>query len=278
MVISFFIRLHHLRETGRCPPGLVITITKAQDEARRALYTAAFQEPELPELALAQMVHALCESLLCARTSSLEKIFGPIEFTFCLYMQRPDGRYRTANNLTQFLAAMQWCLRNILGHIIRLQDSSLPSYALYHVPVAPPSPLGSTSPGSGVSPFISVEKVQDLICTTEGTPPEDTLNCSTLDKWAENGSQMEDDPDSDNPLDELDDSEDEDYPVDEGSGDIIVRENTTLYLHSTTQDDGRIIALDPGSKVLEADKVIPQGPGGLLQYVSLNYHRSSMLS
>jgi len=107
MVISFFIRLHHLQETGRCPPGLVINITKAQDEARRALYTAALQEPELSDLALAQMVHSLCYPLLCARTSSLEKIFGPIEFAFCLYMQQPDGRYRTANNLTQFLAAMQ---------------------------------------------------------------------------------------------------------------------------------------------------------------------------
>jgi len=144
--------------------------------------------------------------------------------------------------------------------------------------VTPPSPISSTSPGPGVSPFISLEKVQDLTCTTEGTPPEDTLNGSTLIKWAENGNQMEDDPDSDNPLDELDDSEDEDYSVDEGSGDIIVSESTTLYLHSVTQDDGGITALDPGSKVLEVDKVIPQGPGGLLQYVSLNSHRSLMLS
>ena len=132
MVISFFIRLYHLQETGRCPPKLVIKITDAQDKARKALYTAAFQEPGPPDMEFAQMVHTLCESLLCARTSSLEKIFGPIEFAFCFYMQRPDGSYRSANNLTQFFASIQWCLRNILGHIVRLKDSGLTSYTPYH--------------------------------------------------------------------------------------------------------------------------------------------------
>ena len=93
MVISFFIRLYHLQETGRCPPKLVIKITDVQNKARKALYTAAFQEPGPPDMELAQMVHTLCESLLCAHTSSLEKIFGPIEFAFCFYMPKPNRSY-----------------------------------------------------------------------------------------------------------------------------------------------------------------------------------------
>ena len=90
------------------------------------------------------------------------------------------------------------------------------------------------------------------------SPPEGTLNGSTLIKWAENWNQMEGDPDSDSPLNELDNSEDEDYPVDDRSGDIIVKENTTPYFHSMTQDNGEITTLDPGSKLLGVDKVIPK--------------------
>lgn len=131
-MISFFIRVYHLQVTGRCPPGLVMNITNSQGAARKVLYHAAFQKQGVFDEALAQQVHTLCCSLLCARTSSLEKIFGPIEFAFCFYIQRPDGTYRTANCLTQFFAGIQWCLRIILSHIVRLENGGHTFYVPYN--------------------------------------------------------------------------------------------------------------------------------------------------
>lgn len=277
MVISCFIRLHHLRETGRCPPGLVINITSAQDEARRALYTVAFQKPELSDLVLAQMVHNLCNSLLCARTSSLEKIFGPIEFAFCFYMQQPDGRYRTANNLTQFFASIQWCLRNILGHIIRLQDNGLTSYTPYDHLVVSSSSLSLTSPGVCPSYPNPPEKSQYLTCVIGRELLKDALNDPSSVEWAEKEDQLEASLDSED-LNELDSSEEEDYPVDEGPGDFVVKENTALYLLPIPQCNSGAPSSGSSSQALEADQVILQDSGGLLQYVLIQLYQFQILN
>ena len=53
--------------------------------------------------------------------------------------------------------------------------------------------------------------------------------------------------DSDN---SLDNSEDEDYPVEEGPGDFMVQENTTLYLPSMVQSDPEVIASGSSSQIL----------------------------
>ena len=275
MVISFFVRLHHLRETGRCPPGLVITITDAQDKARRALYTAALQEPGPSDMDIAQMVHTLCDSLLRASTSSLKKIFGPIEFAFCFYMQKPDGSYRTANNLTQFFASIQWCLRTILGHIIRLQDSGLASYTPYCHLELPPSP-DHISPGMFSLYSVSSGRGQNLIYAIERDLSEDVLDGSTSNEWVEEKEdQLEAGLDSDDPLDKSDNSEEEDYPVEEGPGDLMVQENTTLYFHSIVQCDPKSTVSGLNGQILETDLVCQQDSGGLLQYVGFFNHSNS---
>lgn len=53
--------------------------------------------------------------------------------------------------------------------------------------------------------------------------------------------------DSDN---SLDNSEEEDYPVEEGPGDFMVQENTTLYLPSMVQSDPEVIASGSSSQIL----------------------------
>jgi hypothetical protein len=267
MVISFFLRLHHLRETGRCPPGLVINITSAQDKARRTLYAAAFQDTKPSDIDLAQMVHTLCDSLLRARISSLEKIFGPVEFTFCFYMQRPDGRYRTANNLTQFFASIQWCLRNILGHIVRLQDSGQSSYTPYYHVEAPSPTTDFTSSGLSILSN-SQDNYPEFICPT-GDPPEEAPNDPSSTEWVEKEDQLEAGLDSDDPLERLYGSEDEDYPIDQGPGDFVVRETTALYPPSAAQGDAGAAPSDHGGQGLEGDHVIPQDSSGRLQYVDL---------
>jgi hypothetical protein len=258
-VISFFLRLHHLQETGRCPPQLVINITATQDEARRALYLAAFQRPELSDSNFAQVVHTLCDSLLRAQTSSLVKIFGPIEFAFCFYMKLPDGKYRTANNLTQFFAGVQWCLRIILGHILRLQESKLASYIPCHHVEDPSPPCNSTSSIMPPLCLNSPEGSQGSIHATQIGLLED-IPSST--QWEDQEDDAEAGSESDDPLDELDDSED--YPVDEGPGDFIVRENTGLYLLPKIQGHSGVYALDSNSEGLEVNHLIPQESGGLL--------------
>lgn len=136
-----------MKETSEFPPGLVEDVTEAQDNAGKALYHAAVADQAPSDEVLAQMVHTLCDSLLRANTS-LEKVFGPVEFAFSLFLKNKEGRYRSIGHLTAFFAAMQWCLRIILTHVIRLHFHGLPSYipCNYSVALLPPATPSTSNP------------------------------------------------------------------------------------------------------------------------------------
>jgi hypothetical protein len=146
MVISSFTRVYYLEEIGECSP-LIDNITEAQDNARKALYLASFAEQEPSDEALTQMVHTLCDSILRAAILPM-KIFGPVEFAFCLFMKGKDGKYRPINHLTAFFAGIQWSLRMILAHIIRLHHDKSLSYIPYSPPVALSTPATLSPPHS----------------------------------------------------------------------------------------------------------------------------------
>lgn len=228
MVISSFMRAYHLKDTGECPSGLATNITEAQDNARKALYLAATSDQELPDEILAQMVHALCDSLLCAKIPP-EKVFGPVEFAFCLFMRQKDGKYRPVNHLTSFFAGMQWCLRIILTHIIRLQDLGSLQYIPYSHSVAPP-----TSVTLSISPPPPPAKNLPDIASTMG----DQLENAVTDSWLAEEASFEDGLE-----DSLSDLEDYSRDAEEAPGS------------------------ESNSPVLAEDKIIPQDSEGLLKWV-----------
>lgn len=157
MVVSSFIRAYHLKEIGEWPASLALRATEAQNSARNKLYLAFTSGQDISDTNLANMVHNLCDSILCAEVPP-EIVFGPVEFAFCLYLKQKDGKYRSINHLTAFFAAVQWCLRIILIHKIRLQDMKSDLYIPY-IPSAPLSASGTPFASGGGGSFSSNQVV-----------------------------------------------------------------------------------------------------------------------
>lgn len=246
MVISSFIRAYHLEEIGELPSGLIVNITEDQSNARKNLYLAAFTGQGPSDRILAQMVHTLCDSFLRASTP-LDKIFGPVEFTFCLFLRQRDGRYRPINHLTAFFAGMQWCLRMILAHTIRLCHSKISLYTPYIPLVAVPT---SVIP-STVHPSCSTENV----LSQTGTLERDLLEDAVADSWMVRGHE----DDLEVVLDCLDDLED-------SGGDGTLPE---FFRDIEKVMDQEITSFRPHGLTSLGDQIISQDSEGLLKWVDL---------
>jgi hypothetical protein len=216
----------------------------AQENARKALYLAATANQEPSEEALGQMVHALCDSLLRVNTPPI-KVFGPVEFAFCLFMRQKDGRYRLINQLTPFFAGIQWCLRMILAHVIRLHHNNSPSY----IPCPPSVALAASATLSAAPHLSTVEDAPDAAGIIgrdqleEGSRSVEEVAC---------GDELEAGPDC---LSDLEDFGDE-TPF-ESSGDA--KEGV----------DQGATGSEPDGPVPVADKILSQESEGLLKWVYL---------
>lgn len=238
MVISSFIRAYHLEETGEFPSGLMVNITNAQRDARKELYLAAIAGQGLSDESLAQMVHTLCDSLLRASIPP-DKVFGPVEFAFCLFIKQKDGKYRPINHLTAFFAGMQWCLRMIFAHIIRLHHSKMLLYVPY-------TPLVTV-------PTLIIPLTLPPSHSTENVPAQASiLGQDLLVRDYEDGLETI--------LDSLDDLEDlgEDYALPELSRDL--EEVMDQEISSSKSHDLALLG----------DQIVSQDSEGLLKWVDLS--------
>jgi len=213
----------------------------AQDDARKALYLAAVEDEGPSDEVLAQMVHALCDLLLCAEIP-LKKVFGPVEISFCLFMKNKEGRYQPIDHLTAFFAVMQWCLRIILAHKICLQSNGSPSYIPYTPPIIlfPPQ-----------TPPHSAEPVPGLVGALEKNHLKKAISSPLLIEVAH-------EDELDTYLDSLD------HPDNPG-GDSIPESSRD----SEEVMDQETIALELGDLSLVGDKILLQNSEGLLKWVNL---------
>lgn len=108
-------------------------------------------------------------------------------------------------------------------------------------------------------PIGTAERENQHEADTDSELPSD--NSSFIEFTEEN--QSEAGLDSDDPLDNLESSE-EDYPVDEGSGDILVNENTGLYPLPIAQGGGGIEPPGLSNQIVVTDKVF-EDSGSILQ-------------
>jgi hypothetical protein len=98
-------------------------LTGAIKQAVKALYAFVRplgEEEDICQEGLGEHVHRLLTALLISQQPVTEKIGGPLEYTFVLAMYLGQGKFRQAPQLSKFCAMLQYCLRTIVVHIVRL--------------------------------------------------------------------------------------------------------------------------------------------------------------
>ena len=132
--IACLLRLKFRYDRGHELPGNIkFPLTKSLQMSRNELYEFLMSTPlekEVDPAALGALVHKILIAILTAQCKVTDRIGHIFDITVPMTLYKGNGIYRSASCATKYCAQMQYCLRTVVVHIVRLGGPLAP-YILF---------------------------------------------------------------------------------------------------------------------------------------------------
>ena len=122
--IACLLRLKFRCDQGHKLPGNIkFPFTKSLQKSRNELYeflSSTSLEEEVDPVVLGVLVHKLLISMLTAQSKVSERVGHIFDITVPMALYKGNSMYRSASCATRYCAQLQYCLRTVVVHIVRL--------------------------------------------------------------------------------------------------------------------------------------------------------------
>ena len=135
--VAFLLRLRFRCDRGDClPDNFKVPFTQSLRTSRNELYKFLMSAPlekDIDLITLGVLVHGVLVSMLTAQCKVIDRIGHIFDITVPMALYNGDGTYRSASCATKYCAQMQYCLRSVVVHIVRLGGPSDP-FTFFEIP------------------------------------------------------------------------------------------------------------------------------------------------